>query len=110
MKAVLEPLLFNAQVALVLSGHVHAMERTYPVYQGARNSRGPVYLVLGDGGNREGLATQYYDPEPVWSAFRQVCDPLVASRIVRNCWDCARSLRHGDRGVPVCPGPGRARL
>ena len=75
MKAVLEPLLFSAQVALVLSGHVHAMERTYPVYQGARNSRGPVYLVLGDGGNREGLATQYYDPEPVWSAFRQVGDP-----------------------------------
>lgn len=32
---------------------------------------GPVYWVVGDGGNREGLAPTYINPQPVWSAFRQ---------------------------------------
>lgn len=32
---------------------------------------GIVYWVVGDGGNREGLAPTYIDPQPAWSAFRQ---------------------------------------
>lgn len=32
---------------------------------------GPVYWVVGDGGNREGLAPTYIDPQPAWSAFRR---------------------------------------
>lgn len=105
MKAVMEPLLFNAQVALVVSGHVHAMERTYPVYQYARNSRGPVYLVLGDGGNREGLATQYYDPQPVWSAFRQVSSHTRRSLHVQAV-ACARAHCRPD---PALSGVGAGR-
>ena len=38
--------------------------------RGARDGAGPVYIVVGDGGNREGLAETYDEPQPEWSAFR----------------------------------------
>ena len=38
--------------------------------RGARDETGPVYIVIGDGGNREGLSETYNDPQPEWSAFR----------------------------------------
>lgn len=31
---------------------------------------GPVYITIGDGGNREGLATDWMSPQPVWSNYR----------------------------------------
>jgi hypothetical protein len=71
MKDAMESLLFKAGVDAVMSGHVHAYERVHRVYQGKLNSEGPHYLNIGDGGNREGLAAHYYDPQPDWSAFRQ---------------------------------------
>ena len=37
----LEDVLYNAGVNLVISGHVHAYERSYPVYKQARNQCGP---------------------------------------------------------------------
>ena len=36
MKANLEAMLYNAGVDIVLDGHVHAYERTFPVYLGMR--------------------------------------------------------------------------
>jgi len=56
-----EPLYFNASVDLVIAGHVHAYERTHPVYNYARNMCGPVYLTMGDGGNTEGPYRSFVD-------------------------------------------------
>jgi len=67
----MEDLLFKAGVDLVLDGHVHAYERTLGVYQNVTNECGPVYLTMGDGGNREGVAKPWVVPQPSWSAFRE---------------------------------------
>jgi hypothetical protein len=58
-------------VDIVFSGHVHAYERSHPVFRNKRTSDGPTYVVIGDGGNREGIAKDYLQPPPVWSAFRR---------------------------------------
>lgn len=71
MKTHMEDLLFQYQVDLVVAGHVHAYERSYPVYKEEIRDDGIVYVVLGDAGNREGLSPSYIDPKPEWSAFRQ---------------------------------------
>ncbi|GLD93863.1 hypothetical protein PINS_up002468 [Pythium insidiosum] len=71
MKKDMEDLLFAHKIDLVFAGHVHAYERTHPVYKERVRADGAVYVVLGDGGNREGLAPTYIHPKPAWSAFRQ---------------------------------------
>jgi len=70
MKDVMEPLLYKYHVNAVIAGHVHAYERSYPVYLNNTVNDGIVYITIGDGGNAEGHATTYYDPKPSWSAFR----------------------------------------
>ena len=59
--------------SVVLSGLVHAYERTLPVYDNAtvQDPLDPatVYFNIGDGGNREGHNTDYLQL-PDWSAFR----------------------------------------
>jgi hypothetical protein len=57
-------------VNLVISGHVHAYERSRPVFGNATVSDGVTYVVVGDGGNAEGHASRYQQPQPSWSAFR----------------------------------------
>ena len=64
-----EDLFHQHKVAVVISGHVHAYERSHPVYKNTSQPGAPTYLVVGDGGNREGYASTYLD-EPGWSAFR----------------------------------------
>ncbi|KAG9156428.1 hypothetical protein Leryth_025777 [Lithospermum erythrorhizon] len=71
MKQAMEDLLYGARVDLVFAGHVHAYERFTRVYKDQANDCGPAYIVIGDGGNREGLATSYTDPQPTISAFRE---------------------------------------
>ncbi|KAJ0408015.1 hypothetical protein P43SY_000219 [Pythium insidiosum] len=71
MKGAMEDLLFEHKIDLVFAGHVHAYERTHPVYKERVRPDGAVYVVLGDGGNREGLAPTYIHPKPAWSAFRR---------------------------------------
>lgn len=40
-------------------------ERTKPVYQLEVNEQAGIpYVVIGDGGNREGFATPWNDPQP----------------------------------------------
>lgn len=72
MQAALEPVFLNYRVNAVFTGHVHAYERTHPlVLDGVVDvSRGIVYVVVGDGGNREGHADDYNTPPPDWSAYR----------------------------------------
>jgi hypothetical protein len=65
----LEKMLYDAGVDAVFTGHVHAYERNHRAYNNNRDSKGPVYITIGDGGNREGLATKWLAQTPV-SAFR----------------------------------------
>jgi hypothetical protein len=66
-----EPLLYRYGVDIVISGHVHSYERTYPVYNNEVNKCGITYLNLGDGGNYEGAYVPWRDPVTDWSAFRE---------------------------------------
>jgi hypothetical protein len=71
MQEAIEDTLHRAGVDLVLTGHVHAYERSCRVYQYVCQADAPYYITIGDGGNKEGLADQWVDPQPDWSAFRQ---------------------------------------
>ena len=65
----LESMLYGAGVDAVFTGHVHAYERNHRAFNKARDPKGPVYITIGDGGNREGLASKWLPTTPV-SAFR----------------------------------------
>lgn len=71
MKDSMEELLYNARVDMVFAGHVHAYERFTRVYKEQADNCGPMYINIGDGGNREGLASRYKDPQPNISVFRE---------------------------------------
>jgi len=71
MRDAMEALLYGARVDAVFAGHVHAYERFARVYAGKEDPCAPVYVTVGDGGNREGLADKYIDPQPAISAFRE---------------------------------------
>ena len=71
MQTAVEDLLYNSHaVDLVLSGHVHAYERSCKVYKYKCVDDAPYYITIGDGGNAEGLATPWVTPQPAWSLFR----------------------------------------
>jgi acid phosphatase type 7 len=69
MRDSMEWLFYKYSVNIVFSGHVHAYERTFPVFRNKTDDYGPVYITIGDGGNLEGLDMEYYE-QPEWSAFR----------------------------------------
>jgi acid phosphatase type 7 len=73
MQAAVEDVLYKAGVDMVFSGHVHAYERSCRAYKYKcmTDGTGPVYITIGDGGNREGLAKTWVTPQPDWSLFRQ---------------------------------------
>ncbi|KAB1223590.1 putative purple acid phosphatase 20 [Morella rubra] len=70
-KASMEDLLYQARVDIVFVGHVHAYERFTRIHNGISDNCGPVHIIIGDGGNREGLANSYMDPKPDISLFRE---------------------------------------
>ncbi|XP_019703961.1 phosphoenolpyruvate phosphatase isoform X1 [Elaeis guineensis] len=82
MRAAFESLFVHYKVDIVFSGHVHAYERSYRIsninYNITSGSRypmpdksAPVYITVGDGGNQEGLAVRFSEPQPDYSAFRE---------------------------------------
>ncbi|XP_047052726.1 probable purple acid phosphatase 20 [Lolium rigidum] len=71
MRDAMEALLYGARVDAVFAGHVHAYERFTRVYEDREDPCAPVYVTIGDGGNREGLADKYIDPQPKTSVFRE---------------------------------------
>jgi hypothetical protein len=71
MQEAIEDTLYDAKVDLVFSGHVHSYERSCQVYQYKCTAGAPYYINIGDGGNKEGLASDWVKPQPEWSAFRQ---------------------------------------
>merc|ERR1711920_215296 len=67
----MESLLYKHKVDLIISGHVHAYERTKPVYQYRMACDAPVQIVIGDAGNKEGPACSWNVTSPTWSMFRE---------------------------------------
>ena len=70
MRRAMEPILYQHGVNIVVSGHVHAYERSHPVHDFQKDECGPMYINVGDGGNREGLDHDYYSKRD-WSAVRE---------------------------------------
>ncbi|KAM1692212.1 hypothetical protein ACFX2K_031854 [Malus domestica] len=69
MKVEMEDILYKYGVDIVFNGHVHAYERSNRVYNYTLDPCGPVYITVGDGGNREKMAIAHTDepgncPEP----------------------------------------------
>ncbi|RXH87095.1 hypothetical protein DVH24_028595 [Malus domestica] len=69
MRLEMEELLYSYGVDIVFNGHVHAYERSNRVYDYNLDHCGPLYLTVGDEGNREKMAVQDADepghcPEP----------------------------------------------
>ncbi|KAL5559762.1 hypothetical protein UlMin_035973 [Ulmus minor] len=82
MRTVFESCFVRSRVDFVFAGHVHAHERSYRIsniyYNVSSGDRypvpersAPVYFTVGDGGNQEGLAGRFWDPQPEYSAFRE---------------------------------------
>ena len=71
-----EDMFYDYGVDLVLAGHVHAYERTHGMYKYKRDSCGPAYITIGDGGNAEGpTRSNVDDPVPTTSSgFATYCD------------------------------------
>ncbi|VFQ67281.1 unnamed protein product [Cuscuta campestris] len=84
MMEAMEPLLYEHGADILFTGHVHAYERTERVYNGKPNQCGPVHITIGDGGNKEGLATEYDEPQPEWSMFREASFGHGALTIVNS--------------------------
>jgi hypothetical protein len=71
MKENMEPLFAKHRVNIAFNGHVHGYERTFPVADNEVKEVGSVYVITGEGGNREGHARGFLDESsPSWSAFR----------------------------------------
>ncbi|KAI8010346.1 Purple acid phosphatase 18 [Camellia lanceoleosa] len=100
MMQAMEPLLYAAGVDIVLAGHVHAYERSKRVYGGRSDSCGAVHLTVGDGGNREGLASKYINPQPEWSVFREASFGHGELKIV-NSTHALWSWHRNDDDEPV---------
>ncbi|KAF7804313.1 purple acid phosphatase 22-like [Senna tora] len=71
MRLAMEKLLYDARVDLVFAGHVHAYERFTRIYDNKADSCGPMYITIGDGGNREGLALTFQSPASPLSLYRE---------------------------------------
>ncbi|CAI9096063.1 OLC1v1032132C1 [Oldenlandia corymbosa var. corymbosa] len=82
MRSVFESWFVKYKVDVVFAGHVHAYERSHrisninynvstgPCYP-VPDKSAPIYITIGDGGNQEGIAGKYIQPQPDYSAFRE---------------------------------------
>lgn len=82
MRVMFESFIVAAKADIVFAGHVHSYERSFPVtnikYNITNsicspdvNPSGPTYITIGDGGNIEGPAATFSEPQPSYSAFRE---------------------------------------
>lgn len=69
MRESMEPLFHQHNVSMAFCGHVHAYERSRPVYMNKTDVRGTTYFNVGDGGNREGHSSKWNEA-PEWNAMR----------------------------------------
>jgi hypothetical protein len=85
----IEPFLYQNGVDIVMHGHVHAYERTYPVNNYNVDQCGMRWITIGDGGNIEGLYKTYAAQNG--TCF---CTPINNS-----------TFPHGCPGQNVTPSP-----
>ena len=104
MKSSMESLLYKSGVNIVLNGHVHAYERTEPVYMEKVTPNGITHITIGDGGNREMFATPWVDPQPEWSALREDAYGHGSLQVVNSTHAHWTWLRNKD---PWNPNPER---
>ncbi|XP_041016568.1 purple acid phosphatase 5-like [Juglans microcarpa x Juglans regia] len=82
MRVAFESWFVESKVDIVFAGHVHAYERSerisnvrYNITDGLstpiKDQSAPIYITIGDGGNIEGIANSFTDPQPSYSAFRE---------------------------------------
>ncbi|GJN22669.1 hypothetical protein PR202_gb10257 [Eleusine coracana subsp. coracana] len=97
MRVEMEELLYSYSVDIVFTGHVHAYERSNRVFNYTLDPCGLVHISVGDGGNREKMATSHADepghcpdllstPDPFmggFCAFNFTSGPAAG----RFCWD-----------------------
>ncbi|CAI0423664.1 unnamed protein product [Linum tenue] len=102
MKRDMESLLYNARVDVVFAGHVHAYERFARVYRDKADDCGPVHITIGDGGNREGLATKFRNTggEKI-SVFREASFGHGELEVV-NATHAQWTWHRNDDGESVC--------
>lgn len=95
MRQSYEDLLHKFNVDISFTGHVHAYERTLPIYNHKIMSSGMVTIVNGNGGNNEGLAKGWVNPQPKWSAYRESNFGFGVARVINAThlhWQMKRSV------------------
>ena len=100
-KSYFEDLFYNYRVNAVFSGHVHAYERSFPVYNGTVQKGGIQYFNIGDGGNREGHAVGYHEPSPAWSAYRDDSSFGSGRAVLQNTTHMLWEWRRNEDGESV---------
>nr|CCA24554.1 Iron(III)zinc(II) purple acid phosphatase putative [Albugo laibachii Nc14] len=101
MKKNMESLLYDNKVDVVISGHVHAYERSLPVWKEQVRLDGIVYVVVGDGGNREGLASSFLQPAPQWSAFRKALYGYILWNVTNQTHAALEWYAHNEKGAQI---------
>ncbi|KAJ9169762.1 hypothetical protein P3X46_017917 [Hevea brasiliensis] len=97
MRVAMEELLYSYGVDIVFNGHVHAYERSNRVYNYTLDPCGPVYITVGDGGNREKMAIEHVDepgncpepsttPDPYMGGFCAI-NFTTGPAAGKFCWD-----------------------
>ncbi|XAR58729.1 Acid phosphatase [Bertholletia excelsa] len=97
MRVEMEELLYSYGVDIVFNGHVHAYERLNRVYNYTLDPCAPVYITVGDGGNREKMAIEHADepgncpepsttPDPFMGGFC-AADFTTGPAAGKFCWD-----------------------
>jgi len=64
MQQAMEPLFIQYNVNLIISGHCHAYMRTHALAYNQVDQNGPIYIIVGAGGNREGHTSGYQHDTP----------------------------------------------
>ncbi|TMW90089.1 hypothetical protein EJD97_016221 [Solanum chilense] len=82
MRVMFESWFVQNKVDMVFAGHVHSYERServsnvmYNITNGQstpiEDPSAPIYITIGDGGNIEGIANNFTEPQPSYSAYRE---------------------------------------
>jgi 3',5'-cyclic AMP phosphodiesterase CpdA len=98
MRLAIEGLMYEAGVDVVLNGHVHAYERTFPTFDMRADECGPTYLTIGDGGNREGVYLPWREPQPEWSAYREASFGVGTLQLLNGTHAAYEWHRHSCQG------------